>query len=321
MADKAIVEEVPVGTTAKPTFWTRVKAHFKKWWWAHLIAFCAIFLIIALPLVYVGYPNIAQGDIDDSTLSVESMEIGDPAPDGFHLTQRQVIGSGSIFHPRIYSFDAEVSLLGSPPFATVRVPDVRADDGVEVHIDQWLDLSDTGAFADFSTAVMMNTEFQLNVVGKPRLKLGALPTIDVDYDKTVTMKGLNKLDGFKIEKLNLDPGRDDGNNANGTVFIPNPSVLRLAMGNITLDVSANGTAIGQSFLNDLVLEPGDNRVPMLSSLNTTLLFPFLRGGSTTIPLTIIGNSSVYNGREIPYFTAALAANELTVDLDLLQVLG
>jgi hypothetical protein len=30
---------------------------------------------------------------------------------------------------------------------------------------------------------------------------------------------------------------------------------------------------------------------------------------------------VYNGQEIPYFTAALAANELTVDLDLLEVLG
>ncbi|KAL4884364.1 hypothetical protein BJY04DRAFT_7314 [Aspergillus karnatakaensis] len=321
MADKAAVEEVPVDVTSKPTFWTKVKAHFKKWWWAHLIAFCAIVLIIALPLVYVGYPNIAQEDIDESTLTVESMEISDPAPNGFHLNQRQVIGSGSIFHPRIYSFDAEVSLQGSPPFATVTVPSVRADDGVELVIDQWLELSDTGAFADFSTAVMMNEEFQLHVVGEPDLKLGALPKISVDYDKTVTMKGLNKLAGFKIEELNMDPNRDDGNNANGTVFIPNPSVLRLAMGNITLDVSANGTAVGQSFLNDLVLEPGDNHVPMLSTLSTRLLIPFLDGVDSTIPLTIVGNSSVYNGEEIPYFTAALAANELVVDLNLLSVLG
>ncbi|KAL4915755.1 hypothetical protein BDW62DRAFT_119781 [Aspergillus aurantiobrunneus] len=322
MSDKVAVEEAPVGTTAKPTFWARVKAHFKKWWWAHLIAFVVIVLVIALPLVYVGYPNIAQDDIDDSTLTVESMQISEPAPNGFHLNQRQVIGSGSTFHPTIYSFDAEVSLLGSPPFATVRVPDVHGVDGFVVNIDQWLDLTDAEEFAAFSTAVMMNEEFDLNVYGEPRLKLGALPTIDIEYNKTVNMKGLNRLEGFEIESLTMETDREDGNNAVGTVFIPNPSVLRLSMGNLTLDVSSNGTALGQSFLNDLVLEPGDNRVPMLSYLNQTLLFSILGDlpDATILPLTIVGNSSVYNGQEIPYFTAALAANTLTVDLNLAEVL-
>lgn len=50
MSDKAAVEEVPLGTTAKPSFLTRVKAHFKKWWWAHFIALAVIVLVIALPL-------------------------------------------------------------------------------------------------------------------------------------------------------------------------------------------------------------------------------------------------------------------------------
>ncbi|KAL3481142.1 hypothetical protein BJX99DRAFT_253804 [Aspergillus californicus] len=320
MAEKAAVEEVPVGATAKPSFWTRVKAHFKKWWWVHLIIFCACFLIIALPLVYVGYPNIAQGDIDDSTLSIESMDISNPSPDGFHLQQRQVIGTGSIFHPTIYSFDADVSLLGAETFAIVNVPRLRADDGVVVNIDQWVNLSNADAFAGFSTAVMMNEEFQLSVRGNPDLKLGGLPKIDIDYDKTVTMKGLNKLAGFEIVELHLDMGRDDGNNANGTVYIPNPSVLRLAMGNITLDISSNGTALGQSFLTNLILEPGNNTVPMLSALDTVGLTSVLPRDSNIIPLDIIGNSSVYNGVEIPYFSAALAANTLTVDLDVLAVL-
>ncbi|KAL2798285.1 hypothetical protein BJX66DRAFT_56442 [Aspergillus keveii] len=322
MSDKAAVEEVAVPGATKPTFFTKVKTHFKKWWWVHLIIFCACFLIIALPLVYVGYPNIAQDDINDSTLRVESMVITDPTPESFQLDQKQTIGSGSIFHPKIYEFEAEVSLQGSRPFATATVPEVvSAKDNTPVRIQQRLDLTDPDQFAAFSTAVMMNEEFNLGVYGRPDLKLGALPKIDVKYNKTVTMKGLNRLSGFKIEQLNLDPGREDGNNANGTVFIPNPSVLQLSMGNLTLDVSSNGTYLGQSFLNDLVLVPGDNRVPMLSSLNNTRLLAALRGGSTTIPLTIVGNSSVYNGQEIPYFTAALAANELTVDLDLLEVLG
>lgn len=39
-------------TSAKPGFWARVKAHFKRFWWAHLIVFVIVVLVIALP-VYV----------------------------------------------------------------------------------------------------------------------------------------------------------------------------------------------------------------------------------------------------------------------------
>ncbi|KAL4944021.1 hypothetical protein BDV06DRAFT_120198 [Aspergillus oleicola] len=322
MADKVAVEETTVGAPAKPTFWARVKAHYRKWWWAHLIALIVVVLVVVLPVVYVGYPNIAQDDINDSTLTVQSMEITDPAPNGFHLNQRQTIGTDSIFHPTIYAFDAAVSLLGSAVFATVRVPQVKGNDGAKVHIDQQVDLSDADAFAGFATAVMMNEEFEMNVYGEPKLKQGGLPKIDITYNKTVTMKGLNKLDGFRIMSLSLETDRDDGNNAVGTVYIPNPSALRLSMGNLTLDVSTqNGTSVGQSFLNNLVLEPGNNTVPMLSALDMDLLLPIIAQGTTTIPLTIVGNSSVYNGEEIPYFTAALAANELTVNLNLAEVLG
>lgn len=117
------------------------------------------------------------------------MEITDPAPDGFHLNQRQVLGSDSAFHPQIYSFDAEVSLGGAPTFAMVTVPEFKANDGTLIHVNQWVDLSNAGAFGDFATAVMMNKEFDLNIYGEPQLKQGELPTIDVTYNETVNMKG------------------------------------------------------------------------------------------------------------------------------------
>jgi hypothetical protein len=135
--------------------------------------------------------------------------------------------------------------------------------------------------------------------------------------------------------------RDDGNNAVGTVYIPNPSVLQLNMvcwppsaivpdlslltehqGNLTLDVSLqNGTALGQSFLNDLVLKPGNNTVEMLGNMDQDLLFSMVIAGERVIPLRIVGNSSVYNGQEIPYFTKALVANVLTIDLNLTATLA
>ena len=139
--------------------------------------------------MYVGYPNIAQDDINESTLEITAMAITEPATDAFTLKQTQVIGTDSIFHPTIFAFEAAVSLLGSKAFAKVRVPEIKANDGTKMDIDQRLDLSNVDAFAEFSKAVMLEKEVKLNVYGVPDLKQGALPTIDVTYNKTVTMKG------------------------------------------------------------------------------------------------------------------------------------
>lgn len=39
-------ENVP----AKPTIWQRFKTHMKKWWWAYVIGFIVIFLVVFLPM-------------------------------------------------------------------------------------------------------------------------------------------------------------------------------------------------------------------------------------------------------------------------------
>ncbi|KKK17823.1 hypothetical protein P175DRAFT_0475773 [Aspergillus ochraceoroseus IBT 24754] len=322
-SDKVVVEEVSI-TGTKPSFGARFKSHYKRFWWAHLIALVVSVLVVSLPMVYVGYPRIAQADINDSTLSVSAMFISDPSPESFHLNQTQIIGTDSIFHPKIFSFEAEVGLEGaSASFANVTVPQVQAKDGTVVNVAQRVELSDAAAFAAFSSAVMMSEEFGLTVSGRPRLKQGPLPTITVTYDKAVTMKGLNKLKGFTIISMHPVSNRADGNNAVGQVSIPNPSVMTLSMGNLTMDLwSANGTSLGQSFLNDLVLVPGNNTVPMLSNIDMMKVISLLpRNPPYVIPVKVTGNSSTYNGKEIPYFTAALAANKLTVDLNLTEVLG
>ncbi|KAG2416329.1 hypothetical protein HFD88_007544 [Aspergillus terreus] len=303
----------------------RARAHFRRWWWVHVIVFIAVVLIIALPVVYVGYPNIAQGDIDDSTLTVKSMVISDPTPDSFQLDQTQIIGTHSKFHPKIFAFNAAVGLLGAASsFATVLVPQIKSHDGVEVHVQQRVNLSDAGAFGDFSKAVMLNEEVPLNVYGKPQLKQGALPTITVTYNKTATMKGLNKLSGFKLLNMSLTKVQSDGTNSEGKVLIPNPSVITISMGNVTLDLAVDGTSIGQSFLNDLVLKPGDNELPMKAKVDQEALAPMLvkyKDQNYMVPVQITGNSSVYNGQHLPYFETALAANQLHVDLNVLQIIG
>lgn len=127
--------------------------------------------------------------MNKSTLNVTSMAITDPSPGSFHLKQTQVIGSSSAFKPTIFGFSAAVSLLGAVPWGNAQVPDVKAEDGAVVHIEEQIKLSNETAFGDFAKAVLLNEEFDMNIYGEPKLQEGALPKVDVTYNKTVTIKG------------------------------------------------------------------------------------------------------------------------------------
>ncbi|KAJ5124073.1 uncharacterized protein N7515_007898 [Penicillium bovifimosum] len=323
----SVVDEAPV--TAVPTkqsFGSRLKAHFKKWWWVHVIVFIVVFLVILLPVIYVAYPKIAQSAVNDSTLQIKSMIISDPTPESFHLDQQQILGTDSSYHPKIYEFDAEVSLGGADgPFATVTVPEVKSKDGAEIHVVQKVDLTDVDAFGDFNVAVMLQEELDLRIKGKPGLKQGGLPKTHVTYDKTVTMKGLNKLKGFAITEFHIMFPPVNGIGMNGTVSIPNPTVMTIAMGNVTFDLSLDGHYLGETRLHDLVLKPGENIVPIVGTVDHGYVISFLTSKKNPykdgiLPFDIAGNKSVYAGKELSYYTKALRANTLHVKLDVVGAL-
>ncbi|KAJ5780341.1 hypothetical protein N7457_005501 [Penicillium paradoxum] len=323
----SVVEAENVGVAPKKGFGARLVAHFKKWWWVHLIIFCACVLIITLPVVYVGYPRIAQDAVNDSTLEIKEMIVSDPTPESIQLEQFQIIGTDSPFHPKIYEFDAEVSLSGaSTPFGTVVVPAVKSKDGAEVHVEQKLDLTDVDAFGEYNKAVMLNEEFSMNVYGKPGLKQGALPKTTVTYNKTVTMKGLNKLKGFDVPEFHIIYPPKNGIGLNGTAMIPNPTVMTITMGNVTMNLAIAGKPVGTTVLQNLVLKPGKNNVPMVGDVDQAYIISLLMSKKNpykdgVVPFDITGNSSVYHGKELPYFTTALKANKMAIKLDVGAALG
>lgn len=97
--------------------------------------------------------------------------------------------------------------------------------------------------------------------------------------------------------------------------------VSLSQGNVTLDLSVDGTPIGQSRIQDLVVKPGDNYAEMAATVNQTVVFGLVltKYKNSIIPVDIVGNSSVYNGKELTYYSKALAANKLRIDMDLSKV--
>lgn len=203
-ASEAAVSSTP----AKPSFWTRFKNHYKRFWWAHVIGIIVVVLVIVLPVyvrraekkernetnvrrVYVGYPNIAQEQVHASDVNVTKMAMSDPTPDSFHINQTQVLHLDSMFEPTLFAFEANASLAGRDShFATVTIPEITAVDGKVIHVNQDVSLQDTVAeFGDFCKAIVLNEEVELVLYGKPELQVQVLPVITVTYNETVPLKG------------------------------------------------------------------------------------------------------------------------------------
>lgn len=140
------------------------------------------------------------------------------------------------------------------PLATVAIPRLQAEDGAVIDVNTDLTLDNSDAVTDFTKAVLGTEKFELNIYGRPDLKEGPLPTSTVTFNKTVAMngtpfspsllfvrqddanfffcggKGMNGLKGFELQDImiSLIPGKD-GTNMNGSVSIPNPSVITVSM--------------------------------------------------------------------------------------------
>lgn len=64
---------------------------------------------------------------------------------------------------------------------------------------------------------------------------------------------------------------------------------------------------------------------MTSKVNMTHMFGLMLGKDAKykdgmIPIDIVGKSSMYNGKELTYFSDALAANKLSADLNATSIL-
>lgn len=101
--------------------------------------------------------------------------------------------------------------------------------------------------------------------------------------------------------------------------------MTLTMGNITLNLAVDGKLMGQSYLDNLILRPGNNTAPMTSSVDVTAVVRSLLLDSAyedgVVPFVVTGASSFYHGMELPYFTKALRALNLTVNLNVSRALS
>ncbi|KAJ9656055.1 hypothetical protein H2198_005215 [Neophaeococcomyces mojaviensis] len=271
------------------------------------------------------------------------MSIENPGPESVTFSFDQTLYTSSKYHPTLYPFNASFYLLDSQmPFASIQTPQIQATNGTKSTVPpQQVNITHMDEFTKYVLLALASEEFTVALRGEGDLKQGSLPKTSVDYDKNITMKGLsfvsswlreyeilpftgfNRLSAFALQSFHVINGTEpDGTNAIGTASIPNPTVMTIDLGNVTLAMSVNGTPIGTATLPNLTLKPGDNLVDMRAEVYQLVVVGIVLESyhDGILPVDVAGNTSTYDGMQLPYYNAMLAATKLRLDLNVFDAL-
>lgn len=142
--------------------------------------------------IYVAYPNIAQSAVNKSRLYVTSETINNPTPDSVEMELHSVLTTTSKYHPTLYSFPGSFYLEGQDkPFATIQIPQVKANNGTTAVAKQTVQITDMDEFTRYTETVLGTEEYTVILKGRGGLKQGGLPKTHVNYDEKVTLKGMH----------------------------------------------------------------------------------------------------------------------------------
>lgn len=231
--------------------------------------------------------------------------------------------------------DTEPTII---PFGYLTIPQTKVTAASTIVVDQVMQIVDVDQFARYNLLVLQSKQYRVGLRGRMGLKQGGFLKINVDFNKVITTPGkfsllqLNhlsftetgriSLDGFKSLQvrnisISLLPA-DDRTNMHGQIYINNPSPISISMGTVTQNIFVDGQNIGLATIPDLSLVPGDNLIPMTSASNQSAVLELVTTKYTdgVLPVSIVGNSSIYDGTHIAYFEKALGENRINTTLDL-----
>ncbi|EXJ66065.1 uncharacterized protein A1O5_10679 [Cladophialophora psammophila CBS 110553] len=190
--------------------------------------------------------------------------------------------------------------------------------GTKVQIDQTVQIVNMSEFNKYTQTALLTKEYHVFLKGSGALHKRGLPSVTVDYDKIITLQGLNGLAGFNVTSFDIiDPPLPNGSNIPGTVSIPNPSFPTFELGKVNMNMSVAGASIGTCSVPNVLLQPGDNTFPMIGVANQSAIAGLVLGlfKPGIVPIDVVGTQVLYNEENIPWYEQALQGLMLRLDLD------
>ncbi|KAK0392621.1 hypothetical protein NLU13_2116 [Sarocladium strictum] len=299
--------------------------HCKRFWWAHLIVFICIVVLVVCLIIFVAVPKIAQSKINDAKLDIQAVRILDTQSDSYRMEIDSTITTDGHMKAKVYPFEGVMYLEDKPghvPFATLDFPETSAAKHQTVNITQNVKIQDMDAFTDFNIWFHNNETLRITVEGKTKVKPNGLSRkYDVTFKKTLEINGLNVFAGTKVTEGEISIEEDDeGRNFHGLADIPNASHFTLDIGNVTFTNFIGDENLGSLFIDNLVLRPGSNVVNISANLAQLRVLSLLRSSdsceSGVLDFKLLGENVTNHGQDLSYFAAALASVNQTVPIDI-----
>jgi hypothetical protein len=140
--------------------------------------------------IYVGVPHFANDRINNYSFDFDGLVITDLTPTSFHVQQSQNFHAGMGTSGHLSEFNATMTRSGSDTsFADFPFPSIKFDNDARLDINQRLDLACISCFSQLAEEAVKSKEVEVQVTGKPNLKIQGLPTAQLDIHKTVRIPG------------------------------------------------------------------------------------------------------------------------------------
>ncbi|KAI6708416.1 hypothetical protein B2J93_5857 [Marssonina coronariae] len=309
------------GYETKPTFGQKFKRHCARFWWAHVILICLVSMVITLIVVYVAYPKMAQHDVNKATLEFRDGSFTNPTSDSIRITQNATLHNPSTFRPTLDAFPAELYLVtngtyGSAPMLTLPMPHIHARKYTNTSVDSVAQITNLDQVSAYAVTVMTSEYVETALIQ------GLVTPTPMSGQRLTHILALNSLKGFNTTDLLINATATAGTpNLRGNAQIPNPSLMTIVLGNVTLDLSTEAKGVvGNATIENFILRPGANTMPMSAIIDQPKVLASLNKAGK-VNMTITGKSAVYDGQHLSYYEKALASNVLVLEMNVQQILA
>ncbi|KYK55602.1 hypothetical protein DCS_07565 [Drechmeria coniospora] len=328
--EKEVTQTIESGVPAKPVKKRACVDHCKRFWWLHLIIFVLVSVLVICLIIFVAVPKIAQAKVNDAELEIQGVNVLDTKPDSYLMQINSTIKTDGKVKADIDPFVGNLYLEdvpNAPAFATLDFPATNGDEHQIVNVSQVVRITDEKAFEQFNIDFFQRKNLTIRIQGNTQIQpKGLNRKSSVEFKKVLTVNGLNLLNGTKVVGGKVDFMAKSGeNNFHGTAEIPNNSHFTLDIGNATFINYADNQELGKLTITNLVLRPGINKVAVAAAMDQVKIVqilakkPYCETG--IIPFQLLGSDVQNNGKQIPYFLAALSSANQTVPIDIAGILG
>jgi len=288
-----------------------------------LIILVVVVLVVVLPIIFVAVPKEIRDQINNAELTIQGLSVTNTTSSSIRIGVNSTVSSSSSHSATIDAFNASFYLEDKEPhtpFLFTEMPEIHSKKVSAVNISQEVSITNEAAFADFVTWYLLNETFRVTVDGWTHVHVSGMPSTKVHFQKTVNLTGLNSFQGINVTSSEVALAADaQGNNFFGFVTIPNPSVMTVEIGNASFLAQLGGNTIGQAFIDDMTLVPGNNNLSLRANISQ---LPVIAAVSTPpacstgiLDFTFLGENITNNGQELSYLEEAFRDNILNLPID------